>query len=217
MCWVWIGVKIDIEPWNVWYDSIHMVWLWYGMIMIWYDSIPTIPRWYGIPIQSGMVWYEYGMVWFHYGMVWVWYGMTIVWYDSIHMVWLSYGMIMVWHDSIPTIPVWYGMTPFLPFQCGTGFLFHLVWHSHSNVVWFPIPSGMVIPYHGGMRYHTTWCCVRLQILQHMIWIWLNISISKQEHLIPFGVVCKGQIGYIHVLPDYFIGISELFTDRTGLQ
>ena len=178
-----------------------------------------------------MVWYDYDMVWLHsyhskvvwdshsiwYGMVWVWYGMTIVWYDSIHMVWLSYGMIMVWHDSIPTIPMWYGMTPFLPFQCGTGFLFHLVWHSHSNVVWFPIPSGMVIPYHGGMRYHTTWCCVWLQILQHMIWIWLNISISKQEHLIPFGVVCKGQIGYIHVLLDYFIGISELFTDRTGLQ
>ena len=44
---------------------------------------------------------------------------------------------------------------------------------------------------------------------------VSIGLSKLEHLILFGVVCKGQIKNIHILVDYIIvwsGISELFTD-----
>ena len=42
--------------------------------------------------------------------------------------------------------------------------FHLVWDSYSIWYGIPIPSGRILPYHVGMRYHATWCCVQLQIL-----------------------------------------------------
>ena len=125
----------------------HMVWFHsYGMTMVCYDDGMVWLHSYhsNVVWDSHSIWY--GMVWVWYGMIPLWYGMNMVWHDY-SMVWFhSHGMTMVWYGMTPFLPfqygmgfpfhlVWYGMTPFLPFQYGMGFPFHLVWYSMS-IVWY---------------------------------------------------------------------------------